>query len=269
MHALEEAIEMARRYKMRRIHWQHLLGLALGIIASTWPDLAGAQLAPTGGHYAGHPSDTGYEPGAVNASGGYTASVPFEFPSARGGLPLPLQLVSGTRGVGAGGLGWDLPLSYVRRDTSFAHRRPAIGSDVAPQARTQVSLSLQGRRMQLVPKGSVWVSQHDSPELTLRELNDTWVMYDGRGLTYVFTRPPALAGAGLWLLDSVKGPGGTAVELEYDITTPALPGGPGVSGVSIDLVRIQYNFLVEQIGTHLKRGCAKHEITVTYGDATT
>jgi hypothetical protein len=120
--------------------------------------------------------------------------------------------------------------------------------------------------MQLVPKGSVWVSQHDSPELMLRELNDTWVMYDGRGLTYVFTRPPALAGAGLWLLDSVKGPGGTAVELEYNITTPPLPGGPGVSGVSIDLVRVQYNFLVEQVGTHLKRGCAKDEVTLTYDE---
>ena len=120
--------------------------------------------------------------------------------------------------------------------------------------------------MQLVPKGSVWVSQHDSPELTLRELNDTWVMYDGRGLTYVFTKPPALAAAGLWLLESIKGPGGAAVELEYNITTPALPGGPGVSGVSIDLVRIQYNFLVEQIGTQLKRGCAKDEVTLTYDE---
>jgi hypothetical protein len=192
--------------------------------------------------------------------------VPFEFPSARGGLPLPLQLVSGTRGVGAAGLGWDIPLSYVGRDASFAHRRPAIGSDVAPQARTQVSLSHQGRRMQLVPKGSVWVSQHDSPELTLRELNGTWVMYDGRGLTYVFTKPPALAAAGLWLLESIKGPGGAAVELEYNITTPGLPGAPGVFGVSIDLVRIQYNFLVEQIGTQLKRGCAKDEVTLTYDE---
>ena len=254
------------RYKMRRIHSQCLLGLALGLIISTWSHLAGGQLAPTGGHYAGRASDTGYEPGAVNASGGYTASAPLEFPPARGGLPLPLQLVSGTRGLGAAGLGWDIPLSYVRRDTSFAHRRPAIGSDVAPQVRTQVSLSLQGRRMQLVPNGSVWVSQHDSPELTLREQNGAWVMYDGRGLTYAFTRPPALAGAGLWLLDSVKGPGGTAVELEYNITTPALPGGPGVFGVSIDLVRIQYNFLVEHGAHGLKIGCAKNEVTLTYDE---
>src|ERR1043165_3583025 len=62
--------------------------LSLGCVA-LWVTLAAssahAQLAPTGGHYGGRASDTGYE-GAVNSSGGYQASVPLDLPAARGGL---------------------------------------------------------------------------------------------------------------------------------------------------------------------------------------
>jgi hypothetical protein len=28
------------------------------------------------------------------------------------------------RGIGAAGRGWDVPLSYIRRDTTIVHRRP-------------------------------------------------------------------------------------------------------------------------------------------------
>jgi hypothetical protein len=129
------------------------LGIILFLIAFAWPITSSAQLAPTGGHYAGRPSDTGFEPGAVNASGGFTATVPIDLPGARGGLPIPLQIISGARGVGAAGLGWDIPLSYVRRDTTYQHRRPAIGNDTPPRGRERVFLSLQGRILDLVPKG--------------------------------------------------------------------------------------------------------------------
>jgi hypothetical protein len=241
---------------MRWITLRSLFCLALWFVVWMVPGETTAQLAPTGGHYAGRPSDTGYEPGMVNASGGYAASVPLDLPAARGGLPVPLQIAYGARGVGAAGLGWDVPLSHVRRDTSFAGRRPALGDNTAPKGREQVSLTLQGRQLDLVRKGQVWVSRHDGPEITLREQNGTWVLFDGQGRTYVFIEPPALAGAGLWLLDSVSGAGGTNVQLEYEITTPALSGG---SGVSIDLVRVRYN-------PHPTQGCAKHEVSLTYHD---
>lgn len=83
-----------------------------------------AQEAPTGGHYAGRPSDTGFGGTHVNATGAFPAAVPLDLPAARGGLPIPLQIVYGGRGCGAAGLGWDIPLSYVQRDRTLAHRRP-------------------------------------------------------------------------------------------------------------------------------------------------
>ena len=66
------------------------------------PLTAAAQLAPTGGHYAARASDTGFA-GAVNPSGGYGASVPLDLPTARGGLPVPVQIVYGGHRVGAAG----------------------------------------------------------------------------------------------------------------------------------------------------------------------
>jgi hypothetical protein len=243
---------------MTRCHLRSCLGITLTLIALAWPKISLAQLAPTGGHYAGRPSDTGFEPGAVNASGGYTASVPLDLPAARGSVPIPLQIISGARGVGAAGLGWDIPLSYVRRDTTYQHRRPAFGDDTPPQGRERVFVSLQGRILDLVPKGVDWVPRHDAPELVLHEQNNgSWVMYDGRGFTWTFIEPSALRDAGLWLLSSVGGPDGNTVQLDYDIDTPALPGNVPVHGVSIDLVHISYN-------THLTFGCAKNEIALTY-----
>ena len=51
---------------------------------------------------------------------------------------------------------------------------------------------MQGRTVDLVPKGLVWIARRDSPQLTLREQNGEWVMYDGRGLTYVFATQSSL-----------------------------------------------------------------------------
>ncbi len=99
-----------------------LLGAALAVPLLT--SGASAQTAPViGDHYAARPSDTGFA-GAVNASGGYGASVPLDLPSAHGGLPVPLQVVHGGNSFGAAGLGWDVPVSFIRRDHTIAHRRP-------------------------------------------------------------------------------------------------------------------------------------------------
>src|SRR6266496_692980 len=107
-------------------HWRHSMAwrtwLSLGVFslaAALAARPARAQLAPTGGHYAARASDTGFE-GGVSSSGQYGASVPLDFPGAHHGLPIPVEIVYGEHGVGAAGLGWDVPLSYIRRDTTMA-----------------------------------------------------------------------------------------------------------------------------------------------------
>jgi hypothetical protein len=216
---------------------------------------ASAQLAPTGGHYAGRPSDTGYA-GEVNSSGGYQAAVPLDWPSVRGGLPIPLQLSYRERGVGAAGAGWDVPLSYIRRDTTLARRRPAGTADVAPQAREQVTLVLEGQQLDLVRTAAGWVAQRDAPDLAIREQNDgTWVVFDGGGRTYQFTvAAPALSGVGLWHLAAITGPGGSKVALNYTVGAPTIAGTPDAA--SIDLASIQYN--------PDSTGCYKNTITLAY-----
>jgi hypothetical protein len=96
----------------------------VAVLAGLLPLAAEAQLAPTGGHYGGRPSDTGFT-GPVNATGGFSASVPIDLPVARGGLPVPFEISYGARGVGAAGLGWEIPLSYLRRDTTSSTSRRA------------------------------------------------------------------------------------------------------------------------------------------------
>ncbi|WP_415835040.1 RHS repeat-associated core domain-containing protein [Corallococcus soli] len=239
------------------------LGLAVGLVLGWWSLPAVAQLAPTGGHYAGRASDTGTSPGAVNASGGYSASIPLEQPASRGGLPVPVAIGSGTRGVGAVGLGWDIPLSYIRRDTTFANRTPKLGTSL-PTGREQVTLFLQGQVMDLVPRqvsagppaDVQWVPRHDAADVLLKESAGLWTMYDGDGRAWTFTQPPSLSGTGLWLLTSITGADNTAVQLDYDVSVLSAPGV--LQGLTLDLKQVRYN-------KHPSASCFKHEVTLNYG----
>ena len=231
------------------------LVLALAVAAV---QQASAQLAPIGEHYAGRPSDTGYGGSVVNATGAIAASVPLEFPPARGGSSIPLQVVHRGSGVGAAGLGWDLPLSYIQRSTTFAYRRPAMSPGVLPEPRERAYLSLFGQSIELVADGSVWIARSGTLELTAIESAGSWLVYDGRSTTYAFQRPSALGSMGLWLLASISKPGNAKIELSYQITEWGLDGGPGTS---IDLVRIDYNH-------HPLYGCPKNEIALNYGNQT-
>jgi hypothetical protein len=195
--------------------------------------------------------------GAVTSSGGFGASVPLDLPSARGGLPIPVQVSYTERGVGAAGRGWDVPLSYIRRDTTVAHRRPVKAAGVAPQGREQVSLVLDGQRIDLVRTATAWVARRDAPAIEVHERSDnTWVMFDGHGRTYRFAQiSSALAGKNLWLLQDVTGPGGSKVVLDYSVTTPTLSG---TSALAIDLTGVSYN-------PHpTTAGCFKHAVTLSY-----
>lgn len=242
--------------------------MLLGLVVALAPRPSAAQLAPTGDHYGGRPSDTGFDAGGPSPTGGYSTSVPLVLPPARGGLPIPLQIVSGERGFGAAGMSWDVPLSYVQRNTSYGHRRPSSAyadGDVRP--REQVVLSLLGQRAIMVRQGGDWVAQRGASDLKMHDDNGTWRVYDGNGHTYSFTQTPhvahqvttahpILADTGLWLLDSIKGPGGNSVVLTYDLDIPVVLHSP-VPSITIDLVRISYN-------SHPTTGCFKHEINLIY-----
>jgi RHS repeat-associated protein len=233
--------------------------LLFGLIVVSGPQ-AFAQLAPTGEHYAGRPSDTGYGGSRVDATGVFATAIPLELPPARGELPIPLQITYGARGVGAAGLGWDVPLSYIQHDSTLAHRRPASSAGALPQLRERTYLSLLGQSAELMLDGDVWVARSGTLELAARENGSAWLVYDGQGRTYTFTRPAALGDTGLWLLKSVSAEGGASIELTYRISAMVLDGG---FGTSIDLVSIAYNTELPTIRP--LPGCAKNVITLTYG----
>lgn len=82
------------------------------------------QEAPTGFHYAARAADSGAGGNSISAAGDFTGLVPLQLPPERTGTPIPLQVLYATHGLGAAGLGWDIPLSYIQRDQTLAHRRP-------------------------------------------------------------------------------------------------------------------------------------------------
>jgi hypothetical protein len=241
---------------------QLFVWLSLFAMTSLWSRPSAAQLAPTGAHYAGRPSDTGHS--GPNDQGGYPASVPLDLPSSRGGLPVPLQIVSGARGFGAAGVGWDIPLSYVLVDNSLAHRRPAMVPGATVSDRERVSISLLGRNVEMLPQGDGWIGRN-ATDVSMREDAGTWIVVDGSGITYTFTQDPLLQGTGgwfensggLWLLQSIHGRAGAAVTLSYQTGTAYLPDAQN-EVITVDLSRIDYN-------PDPSNTCFKHEIKLHYG----
>jgi RHS repeat-associated protein len=233
------------------------------LVLSMLPSGVAAQMAPTGSHYAGRASDTGHAAGSVGATGTHATSIPLDLPPDGAGLPLPLQIVHSGGGVGAAGLGWEIPLSYVRSERTFAHRRPAFGESVLPAPRQRTQLSLLGQNIDLVRTGQTWVARSGTLALTARESGNSWLVYDGEGRTFTFVRPPNIGTAGLWLLKSVSRAGGARVDLTYAINAVAVTGG---GGFEISLTQLQYNRKPAQGPV---AGCAKHEIALTYGQAAT
>jgi RHS repeat-associated protein len=228
---------------------------AIGLAVFAPP--AFAQLAPSGEHYAGRPSDTGYGGTFVNATGSFAASIPLDLPAARGALPIPLQIVYGGEGVGAAGLGWDLPLSYIQQGGTLAHRRPPTNPGELPGLRNRTYISLLGQRAELLQDGNVWIARYGTLELSVIESAGSWLAYDGKGRTYTFAPATELDNRSLWLLRSISGPGEANVQLTYRIITYSLDGGVGYE---IDLINIDYN-------TSTNAGCAKNEIALTYGNS--
>src|SRR6185369_7327354 len=128
---------------------RRIVCLSSAVVMATMSLASWAQLAPTGSNYAARASDTGFL-GEVNSSGGYGASVPLELPPARDGLPLPVDITYGEHGVGAAGLGWSVPLSFIRLEHTFAGRRPVDAAFDVPHPRDRLTLTLLGSTVELV-----------------------------------------------------------------------------------------------------------------------
>jgi RHS repeat-associated protein len=221
-----------------------------------------AQLAPTGQHYAGRRSDTGFGGTRVDATGAVAAAIPLDLPPARGGLPIPLKVIYGTRSVGAAGLGWDVPLSYVQQYSTLAHRRPFPPPSGSFRERTYFSLF--GQTAELILDGNTrngrkWVATSGTLEFAVLEIGSAWFAYDGQGRTYTFKRPAALGVTGLWLLASVSDTSGSSVALSYQISNDSLNGSVRTA---IDLVSIAYNQELPTIS--VAPGCPKNVITLAY-----
>ena len=208
----------------------------------------------------------------MNSSGGYSVSVPLDLPAARGGMPVPLRIVHGGHQIGAAGLGWDVPLSYIFRDTTIAHRRPVDNPDLGPKAREQVVLMLDGKRIDLVPSNgaTAWVARTDDPQLEVRDLGgNSMAMYDGDGRIYSFSSEGAaasspLAEGNLYLLKDITAPGRNNLHLEYSIGAPVLPTAGSdetATEVSIDLVSVSYN------SSPTVENCYKHRVLLNYDPA--
>src|ERR1041384_3889062 len=117
------------RTKMqRRTSWYMQATMAFAVVA-VLSGVAWGQAAPSGSHGAAKATDTGFA-SQVNSTGGFSATVPLDLPPAKRGLPVPVSVVYGGRAVGAAGMGWDLPLSYIIRDTTYAHRLPGHADTV-------------------------------------------------------------------------------------------------------------------------------------------
>jgi RHS repeat-associated protein len=242
-----------------------MIGLAVLAMTAALPSLA--QLAPVNGmHYAGRASDTGFA-GAVNSTGGYGASVPLDLSPTHGGLPLPLQVNYGGNRVGAAGLGWDIPLTYIFRSASIAHRRPKPGSfspTPAPLAPpVHYVLMMGGESIELVRNAAdtAWVALRGNTQMEVRTSGGgTLVMYDGEGRTYNFSAQGAssdtrLVNGDLFLLRSITGLGNT-VRLVYEIGAPTLPNGS--AALSIDLAQVHYDQHPTQ------QDCFKHRVYLSY-----
>lgn len=125
---------------------------------------------------------------------------------------------------------------------------------VAPQPREQVSVVLDGQRIDLVRTATAWVARRDAADLEVcHQADGSWVLFDGQGRTYQFTSPSSLlGGTGVFLLTDVTGVAGSNVHLDYTIATAA-------GQISIDLAAVHYN------PSPSTTGCYKNTVNLTYG----
>lgn len=172
---------------------------AVGAIVG-WAALASGQVAPEGRHHTTIGPGTGV---AQHGSplGGFSASVPLELPDPRGPLPVPVSIVyTGAARAGAAGVGWDVPLTFVRRQVSTWRRRPesAVLSDQGPE---RIQLGLGGATQLMVRRADgVYVPHASGEYLELRPSGAGWKLRTLDNLEYTFSP----ADRDFWLATEIR-----------------------------------------------------------------
>ncbi|MBI4510125.1 MAG: RHS repeat-associated core domain-containing protein [Deltaproteobacteria bacterium] len=208
---------------------------------------------------------------SVSPTGKYSTSIPLGLPSPRGGLPLPLSVVyTGSGAAGAAGVGWDIPLSFVRRSTTLSGRKPstAWNSD-EPRADERVELHLAGSTALMRkltspdPRRRVYRPIVASEYIQLTEwLHDDesyWELNDSRGRRYLFNMIDRLGDYSAWYLSRIEDKHGNQIVFSYTVveqvrTTEWVKGS--IEPKELLLSEVSYSFS--------SGGCPKHVVMLRY-----
>ncbi|HVG85422.1 MAG TPA: hypothetical protein VM820_12925, partial [Vicinamibacterales bacterium] len=211
---------------------------------------AAAQVGPTASaQRAADPSVS-----LVSPTGVYQTTVPFDLPPSRNNLPIPFAVAyNGTGRGGAAGIGWDVPISYVRRSSSTWRRKPMAnptGPDVV-QERIQLSLLGESHLMVGSPSAGAFVPFGASRYMELRPNGPGWRLQTIDNLEYFFEPAGKELDPDLWLLREIRDPiHGDRLLLYYDTSAS------GTCGPELNLARVEYTFD--------EKGRALYELKLTY-----
>ena len=214
--------------------------LTLAVLLLLLPRAGHTQVSPTGGHHSASALTRGIESG-LNAVGAFSLAVPLNLPESRSGLPLPLSIeyFGGSR-VGAAGVGWSIPLSYVRRSTSVSGRLPSDHSLTSPERLSVVVTGASYTLTATVAPG-IYRPTIAPNRFELRtNASQGWTGFDDRGLQYTFEQIPEVGDDGLWLLTRIaeRFPGGDEVRVSYNV----LADGCHAGRPELSLSRLEYSF---------------------------
>lgn len=185
----------------------------------------------------------------VSATGSYATAVPLDLPSPRGPVPVPVSIVhTGSPRAGVAGVGWDVPLSYVRRSTSAWQRKPRMGG--GDEAVERIFLTLDGSTSVMVPIGDHYVPFVSGAYQELRRQGDSWSLTTIDNVEYTFSPATTIAAASggpgiddpdLWLLTEIRERSGRdRIKLRYE--TPQLGLGPNQCAPELLLTSVAYTF---------------------------
>lgn len=191
---------------------------------------------------------------AVSPAGGYAASVPLDLPTPRGSVPVPVSIVhDDSLHAGVAGIGWDVPLSYVRRSTDPWRRKPTAVLGAGEAAPEQVTVVVGGAASQMVRSGDHYVPFAGGAYQELRETGAGWTLTTLDNLEYLFTRARditpdgGMPDDGLWLLTSVRDRAGRdEVVLRY--ATDGLDPTRAGCAKELRLASVAYTFSDPAIG---------------------
>jgi RHS repeat-associated protein len=206
----------------------------------------------------------------VAPNGGLRQAVELNLPTPRGNMQVPLSVnYTGAQQVGAAGVGWDVPLSYVEVTSNVSRHKPLlrpanyIPTPLAVPA-TRVILHLQGAEQIMVPTETIQVYRafvaDDYAELRVGK-SGTWLYKTADGLTMTFSPLAAAHDSSRAYLTSIEDlTGNNKILLSYAVmdVMPAQEGSEAPAVVQeVLLSEVDYNF-------NLGATCARNQVRLAY-----